>query len=58
MTDALNRIRTQIIWDRLLAVVEEQAQTLVRTAFSTSTRKLATCLPASLISGGVWWLRP
>lgn len=39
MTDALNRIRTQIIWDRLLAVVEEQAQTLVRTAFSTSTRE-------------------
>ena len=35
MTSALDRIRTQIIWDRLLAVVEEQAQTLVRTAFST-----------------------
>ncbi|MBT6272862.1 MAG: hydantoinase B/oxoprolinase family protein [Chromatiales bacterium] len=39
MNEALNRIRTQIIWDRLLAVVEEQAQTLVRTAFSTSTRE-------------------
>ena len=36
---ALDRIRLQIIWDRLLSVVEEQAQTLVRTAFSTSTRE-------------------
>lgn len=36
---ALERIRLQVIWDRLLAVVEEQAQTLVRTAFSTSTRE-------------------
>jgi N-methylhydantoinase B len=27
------------MWDRLIAVVEEQAQTLVRTGFSTSTRE-------------------
>ena len=41
MTDptALDRIHTQILWDRLLAVVEEQAQTLVRTAFSTTVRE-------------------
>jgi N-methylhydantoinase B len=37
--DSLDRIRTQILWDRLLAVVEEQAQTLVRTAFSTTVRE-------------------
>jgi N-methylhydantoinase B len=36
---ALSAIRAQIIWDRLLAVVEEQAQTLVRTAFSTTVRE-------------------
>ena len=36
---ALGAIRAQIIWDRLLAVVEEQAQTLVRTAFSTTVRE-------------------
>lgn len=36
---ALHRIHTQILWDRLLAVVEEQAQTLVRTAFSTTVRE-------------------
>jgi len=30
---------TQILWNRLLAVVEEQAQTLVRTAFSTTVRE-------------------
>ena len=37
--DALDPIRAQILWDRLLAVVEEQAQTLVRTAFSTTVRE-------------------
>ena len=35
----LNAIQAQILWDRLLAVVEEQAQTLVRTAFSTTVRE-------------------
>jgi N-methylhydantoinase B len=41
MTDrtARDAIQAQIIWDRLLAVVEEQAQTLVRTAFSTTVRE-------------------
>ena len=41
MTDTrtLGRLRQQIIWDRLLAVVEEQAQTLIRTAFSTTVRE-------------------
>ena len=32
-------IQMQVMWNRLLSVVEEQAQTLVRTAFSTSTRE-------------------
>ncbi|HYM32903.1 MAG TPA: hydantoinase B/oxoprolinase family protein [Candidatus Cybelea sp.] len=36
---ALSQIRMQIMWSRLIAVVEEQAQTLVRTAFSTSVRE-------------------
>ena len=36
---ALSKIRLQIMWNRLIAVVEEQAQTLVRTAFSTSVRE-------------------
>jgi len=35
----LDPIQAQIVWDRLLAVVEEQAQTLVRTAFSTTVRE-------------------
>ena len=38
-TSALDRIHMQIMWNRLISVVEEQAQTLVRTAFSTSTRE-------------------
>ena len=29
----------RVMWNRLIAVVEEQAQTLIRTAFSTSTRE-------------------
>ena len=36
---ALSQIHMQIMWIRLIAVVEEQAQTLVRTAFSTSVRE-------------------
>tara|TARA_A100001037_G_scaffold6312_1_gene6375 strand:- start:3426 stop:5156 length:1731 start_codon:yes stop_codon:yes gene_type:complete len=37
--DPFSPIRLQIMWDRLIAVVEEQAQALIRTAFSTSTRE-------------------
>src|ERR1700739_3945352 len=36
---ALAQIHQQIMWSRLIAVVEEQAQTLMRTAFSTSVRE-------------------
>ena len=32
-------IRTQLVWNRLLAIVEEQARTLMRTAFSTVVRE-------------------
>lgn len=35
----ISAIRMQIMWNRLISVVEEQAQTLVRTAFSTSVRE-------------------
>ena len=35
----LSAIDKQIMWRRLIAVVEEQASTLVRTAFSTSVRE-------------------
>jgi N-methylhydantoinase B len=45
---ALDKIQTQIQWNRLLSVVEEQAQVLVRTAFSTSARE------AGDISAGVF----
>ncbi|MBT3928299.1 MAG: hydantoinase B/oxoprolinase family protein, partial [Rhodospirillaceae bacterium] len=37
--DALKRIQSQIMWNRLISVVEEQAQTLLRTAFSTTVRE-------------------
>jgi N-methylhydantoinase B len=37
--DPLSPIRMQLMWDRLIAVVEEQALALMRTGFSTSTRE-------------------
>ena len=39
MTDAFDQLRLQLLWNRLIAVVEEQAQTLIRTAFSTTVRE-------------------
>lgn len=36
---ALDTIRMQVMWNRLIAVVEEQAQTLIRTAFSPIVRE-------------------
>ncbi|WP_289296595.1 hydantoinase B/oxoprolinase family protein [uncultured Reyranella sp.] len=44
----LGDIRLQVMWNRLLSVVEEQARALVRTAFSTSARE------AGDISAGVF----
>ncbi|MBN8755530.1 MULTISPECIES: hydantoinase B/oxoprolinase family protein [Variovorax] len=36
---ARQQLRQQLVWSRLLAVVEEQAQALIRTAFGTPTRE-------------------
>ena len=36
---ALAEIQRQIMWNRLIAVVEEQAQVMIRTAFSTTVRE-------------------
>ena len=38
-TNALAQIHRQVMWNRLISVVEEQALTLVRVGFSTSTRE-------------------
>jgi N-methylhydantoinase B len=35
----LDAIRMQVMWNRLISVVEEQAQTLIRTAFGAATRE-------------------
>ena len=48
---ALAKIQTQIMWNRLIAVVEEQAQTMIRTAFSTTVRE------AGDLSAGVFDLK-
>lgn len=36
---ALSTIHRHVMWNRLISVVEEQAQALIRTAFSTSVRE-------------------
>lgn len=36
---AAHELHNQVMWNRLISVVEEQALTLVRTAFSTSVRE-------------------
>ena len=49
--DPLSQIQRQIMWNRLIAVVEEQAQTMIRTAFSTTVRE------AGDLSAGIFDLR-
>jgi N-methylhydantoinase B len=51
MTEALTRIRMQVMWNRLIAVVEEQAQALLRTAFGAVARE------AGDLSAGVYDLK-
>ena len=43
-----SKVAFQVMWNRLISVVEEQAQALVRTAFSTSVRE------AGDLSAGVY----
>ena len=44
----VSKVAYQVMWNRLISVVEEQAQALVRTAFSTSVRE------AGDLSAGVY----
>ena len=48
MTKVHSTVAYQVMWNRLISVVEEQAQALVRTAFSTSVRE------AGDLSAGVY----
>lgn len=48
MTTQPSNVAYQVMWNRLISVVEEQAQALVRTAFSTSVRE------AGDLSAGVY----
>ncbi|RUS60323.1 hydantoinase B/oxoprolinase family protein [Pseudorhodobacter sp. E13] len=48
MTKTPSSVAYQVMWNRLISVVEEQAQALVRTAFSTSVRE------AGDLSAGVY----
>jgi len=46
--NTISNVSNQVMWNRLISVVEEQAQALVRTAFSTSVRE------AGDLSAGVY----
>jgi N-methylhydantoinase B len=48
MTQISETVSNQVMWNRLISVVEEQAQALIRTAFSTSVRE------AGDLSAGVY----
>lgn len=48
MSHDQSKVAYQVMWNRLISVVEEQAQALVRTAFSTSVRE------AGDLSAGVY----
>ncbi|WP_299428563.1 hydantoinase B/oxoprolinase family protein [uncultured Shimia sp.] len=48
MSQDHSKVAYQVMWNRLISVVEEQAQALVRTAFSTSVRE------AGDLSAGVY----
>ncbi|WP_438955803.1 hydantoinase B/oxoprolinase family protein [Cognatiyoonia sp.] len=48
MPEQTSTIAFQVMWNRLISIVEEQAQALVRTAFSTSVRE------AGDLSAGVY----
>ena len=48
MTKEHSKVAHQVMWNRLISVVEEQAQALIRTAFSTSVRE------AGDLSAGVY----
>jgi len=48
MTAGISAVAHQVMWNRLISIVEEQAQALVRTAFSTSVRE------AGDLSAGVY----
>ncbi|MEP4194435.1 MAG: hydantoinase B/oxoprolinase family protein [Aliishimia sp.] len=51
MANEHSNVAYQVMWNRLISVVEEQAQALVRTAFSTSVRE------AGDLSAGVYDLQ-
>ena len=44
----ISKVAYQVMWNRLISIVEEQAQALIRTAFSTSVRE------AGDLSAGVY----
>lgn len=49
---SLELIRMQVMWDRLIAVTEEQSLTLIRTGFSTSTREAGDVSAGVFDAGG------
>ena len=53
MTQTTSTVSNQVMWNRMISVVEEQAQALIRTAFSPSVREagdLSGCVMAAFLN--------
>ncbi|GIS88142.1 MAG: hypothetical protein CM1200mP18_08520 [Gammaproteobacteria bacterium] len=50
-------IDKQVMWTRLISVVEEQAQALLRTAFGSVVREAGDCQLVCMTSKVRCWLR-
>ena len=58
MVSSISTVSSQVMWNRMISVVEEQAQALVRTAFSTSVREagdLSAGVYRSNVSHTIWY---
>ena len=58
MSKKHSTVSYQVMWNRMISVVEEQAQALVRTAFSTSVREAGDLSAGVTTSRVGCWLRP
>ena len=54
----LDPILLEVLWNRLVSVVEEQARALMRTSFTSVVREAGDSRPASSTVAGAWPPRP
>ena len=50
-----NEMPLDVIWPRLIAIADEMATTMLRTAFSHDVVRSTTCRPGYLILVVIYW---